>query len=41
MLLASPLTAANRIYFTTYLPPRSNDSLTCGPSECGGRTAPA
>lgn len=35
-MLSAPLTAANRIYFTTYLPPRSNDSLTCGPGEGGG-----
>ena len=35
-MLSAPLTAANRIYFTSYLPPRSNDSLTCGPGEGGG-----
>ena len=35
-VLAAALTAANRIYFTSYLPPRSNEATTCGPSEGGG-----
>lgn len=35
-MLSSPLTAASRVYFTTYLPPRANDSVTCGPGEGGG-----
>jgi type IV pilus assembly protein PilY1 len=35
-LLAGALTAANRIYFSTYLPPRSNEATTCGPSEGTG-----
>jgi hypothetical protein len=35
-VLAAPLTAANRIYFTSYLPARSNETTTCGPSEGGG-----
>lgn len=35
-LLAGALTAANRVYFSTYLPPRSNEATTCGPSEGSG-----
>jgi type IV pilus assembly protein PilY1 len=35
-VLAGALTAANRVYFTSYLPPRSNEATTCGPSEGGG-----
>jgi type IV pilus assembly protein PilY1 len=35
-VLASALTAANRVYFSSYLPPRSNEAATCGPSEGGG-----
>jgi type IV pilus assembly protein PilY1 len=35
-VLAGALTAANRVYFSTYLPPRSNETTTCGPSEGGG-----
>jgi type IV pilus assembly protein PilY1 len=35
-VLAAPLTAANRIFFTSYLPPRSNEATTCGPTEGGG-----
>lgn len=35
-MLSSPLTAANRVYFTTYLPAGSTDATTCGPSEGGG-----
>ena len=35
-VLSAALTAANRVYFTSYLPPRSNDASSCGPSEGGG-----
>lgn len=35
-VLAPALTAAHRIYYTTYLPPRSNEATTCGPAEGGG-----
>ena len=35
-VLAAALTAANRIYFSSFLPPRSNEATTCGPSEGGG-----
>ena len=35
-LLAGALTAANRVYFSTYLPPRSNEATTCGPTEGTG-----
>lgn len=35
-VLAAALTAANRVYFTSYLPPRSNEAASCGPSEGGG-----
>jgi type IV pilus assembly protein PilY1 len=35
-LLAGALTAANRVYFSTYLPPASNEATTCGPSEGTG-----
>lgn len=34
--LARPLTFAGTVFFTTYLPPGSNQSTTCGPSEGGG-----
>ena len=34
--LASPLTAAHRIYFTTYLPKNLNDTTSCAPSEGRG-----
>jgi type IV pilus assembly protein PilY1 len=35
-ILSAALTAANRIYVSSYLPPRSNDAATCGPSEGSG-----
>lgn len=35
-VLAAPLTAAHRIYFTSYLPPGSNEAATCGPAEGSG-----
>jgi len=35
-VLAAALTAANRIFFTSYLPPASNEATSCGPSEGGG-----
>jgi type IV pilus assembly protein PilY1 len=35
-VLAAALTAANRVFFTSYLPPNSNEAATCGPSEGSG-----
>lgn len=35
-MLAAPLTAATRVYFTSYLPPKANDTVTCGPAEGTG-----
>lgn len=34
--LARPLTFSGNVFFTTYLPPGSNEATTCGPSEGGG-----
>jgi type IV pilus assembly protein PilY1 len=35
--LATPMTIAGSVYFTTYIPPDSVDAETCGPAEGGGR----
>lgn len=35
-VLAGALTAANRVYFSSYLPPASNEAATCGPAEGSG-----
>ena len=35
--LATPLTLAGRVYFTTYLPPGPGSATVCGPAEGSGR----
>lgn len=35
-VLATATTFGNTVFFTTYLPPRSSEAATCGPSEGGG-----